>query len=1048
VLSGLAPAAAAASSQSGMVGIPDSNVTEDLPANGSAPISASDLVGSVMSSAHASSLEVVVTTPERASSYVNGSRVGSGEVALVFRDDQNHDGRRVAVPADAVRAAVGYVPEVVHGVHDSGESWTAEVSAESGVLTFKIPRFSSNTVTFSGTVELVGDPATDGTSYSYSISNLDSVSDFHINLTGSTTTEAETEAGSKIGDADSLPISVGGNADPETANITLTGIQEIDTQTDWSTGLGAEVLSADYDGSRGLVYVSGNQWVKSLYLSNGTVKWSYSGGDVGSGNNSGVALSPDGSMLYVGTGNGYIEALDPETGASQWSQGISSDAVNGVAVGPEHVYGVDFNGYLDAVGRSSHSVNWTYDNGGPIWDATFHPSTNNVYLSTSGEVVAINKNDNQNKNWSYYIGSSTHMNDVDYSPSSQRVFTVTDSGKLVAVSAGSEEWTHTSTFSDSVRAVEVGPNGNVVYTLTDSQKLTAHATADGGLYWEHSGVAGTHAVDVSPSNKSLVASNGTEATKLSSATKDPSASIGGSTVVSHSGTLADGETVSSDVSLSTADSSVEVSTGTGSVDLSLDFVERTVSENITVETNGNDATYTGQLLDGETHSLATDTGWIKSNNQINVSVGPGGLSEDAPAPEVELKYTHEANTEVSTTYVGDGLSESYNVSKTYGTAIESPSLEIPFSQTVYEIPQLEQRTNGGDWSDVPTDHYTLKDTHLTVQLDDGDGDGDVEAGDQVEIRATGYKFDTVNGQVTVTDPTDPDDSGLDAEISVDTRSNGFHLELGTSRNGHLVHYTHTESYDKADEYAVLGAGGSQELYLPNAGAGDTARITTIPLEVLPDSGETQVHVADPDGPTFTVMPGGSVGDLVTFRYHAITSGTTYRLESISRGRTMDSAEAGAEYVALQEDDSEETFKIEVADSGGGSDGSDGGGVPGSWEAAASDPSLQDYGVIAGWALLVVLLTWVTGKSRAVRGRVRLVVIGSVTVAGALLTFEILAPGSISSRIGQAVGEIVPVAGLAAVGIIGYSIVQWWRNRQKKASTPETKVNLELGGGND
>ena len=57
----------------------------------------------------------------------------------------------------------------------------------------------------------------------------------------------------------------------------------------------------------------------------------------------------------------------------------------------------------------------------------------------------------------------------------------------------------------------------------------------------------------------------------------------------------------------------------------------------------------------------------------------------------------------------------------------------------------------------------------------------------------------------------------------------------------------------------------------------------------------------------------------------------------------------------------------------------------------------------------------------------------------------LRPGTISSAIGSGLQDVVPLAGLAAIGIVGYSIVSWWQARQKEAATPETTVDFNLRG---
>ncbi|MFB6189680.1 MAG: hypothetical protein ABEI57_07325, partial [Halapricum sp.] len=109
----IAFAGTAAAAPSGMVGVPDSNVSEDFPVGEAqnASLRASELEGSVMASSHASTLEVIVTTPDRARGYLNVSGdtatlSGDRGIALVLRDETHSQGRQVALDAGAVRNAL------------------------------------------------------------------------------------------------------------------------------------------------------------------------------------------------------------------------------------------------------------------------------------------------------------------------------------------------------------------------------------------------------------------------------------------------------------------------------------------------------------------------------------------------------------------------------------------------------------------------------------------------------------------------------------------------------------------------------------------------------------------------------------------------------------------------------------------------------------------------------------------------------------------------------------------------------------------------------
>jgi len=68
-------------------------------------------------------------------------------------------------------------------------------------------------------------------------------------------------------------------------------------------------------------------------------------------------------------------------------------------------------------------------------------------------------------------------------------------------------------------------------------------------------------------------------------------------------------------------------------------------------------------------------------------------------------------------------------------------------------------------------------------------------------------------------------------------------------------------------------------------------------------------------------------------------------------------------------------------------------------------------------------------------------------AFSLLEFSVIGCGYGLWAIGSGLEEVVPLAGLAAIGLVGYSIYSWWQTRQAEASTPETSVEFDLGGQN-
>jgi hypothetical protein len=217
----------------GLVGVPSANVSQDFPAGSDPALTAADLEGSVMASQHAESLEVIVTTSDRASDYLDDDSALIGQsdgLAIVLRDDVHDTGREVAIDAAAVRQALGYVPERVYGTHENGEEWSSEISYEGGLLVFDVPHFSTNTVTFSGSVTVTATPAVDGSSYSYDMDNAEAASAPNVTFTGALSAENDTETFSSLSDGGTGTLSVAGTAEPTgpSANnepeVTITGV--------------------------------------------------------------------------------------------------------------------------------------------------------------------------------------------------------------------------------------------------------------------------------------------------------------------------------------------------------------------------------------------------------------------------------------------------------------------------------------------------------------------------------------------------------------------------------------------------------------------------------------------------------------------------------------------------------------------------------------------------------------------------------------------------------------------------------------------------------
>jgi len=194
----------------GHAGVPSSNVEVRGPPGLATAQGPPEHAGvwDVTSSAHSSDLSVTIESTE------------SGEVVMQLTDDVNPEGREVSVNATTLEDVLGERPTTAVGTHESGERWSSPIEYANGSATWSVPHFSTNTVTFEGTVSITGTFA-GGSSVDYSLSAVDSVDNFSVNVTGSLSTESDTKTGTIAG-GDSLPLSVAGNAQPSDATVTVT----------------------------------------------------------------------------------------------------------------------------------------------------------------------------------------------------------------------------------------------------------------------------------------------------------------------------------------------------------------------------------------------------------------------------------------------------------------------------------------------------------------------------------------------------------------------------------------------------------------------------------------------------------------------------------------------------------------------------------------------------------------------------------------------------------------------------------------------------------
>jgi len=983
-------AGAQSSAPSGMVGVPDANVVaEDTPR--SAPSAESF---NVHTSKHAEDLEVTFTS------------VSDGKFALVLTDNQNHEGREVAIDAAALEQTYGDRPDTAWGRNDNGSNWQSPISYENGMAVLEVPHFSSNTVTFSGTISIQGSPAANGTQWTYNLSESEEVSNYSVTLTGHDSRDWENNSFSGVTDSETVSYSVDGTTSPATAEVTLTGTvnssagSEVESQTYpnavksvWEDSSGVylaegtnvhavtSTLSEDWTYSHtnnindvmemgGTVFAAGDEEVSAVSASDGSENWKNSDGSL---YHRLTAVESDGSTVWVAGYNQQVVALDAATGAVQYNVTQPANTVRDIDLGPNenYLYVASDDQTIYRIDLSTETVDWSYQDpeGDKVWGAG--AGENYVYVGDrDGTVTALNPSDGS---VAWTVGASTSIV-RDITPAQGSAF-VSTGGEIVALDAdgGSQLWEREA-FQNTVTEADYEVSSSSLWVGDETGKLSR----------------------VEHVNQ----------------TTDPSVSIGGTTVISHAGELEKGQTTTSTMSLSLTDNSGTVSVaGETNVDVAIEYKEVTESVDPAIVVNGVTYRYFGTLSNGSSTTLDVSAPSLQDGrNVVDVLVSE---DQSGPTGEVVVNYSHEAIDARSVDYGSEAYSERYNVSKQFAADQSDATLTIPFRSNVIGLRTLETRTNGGSWSSVASSDYSLSGTDLTVQL------GDVTTGDLVEVRAVGTKVQVNNGAIRVTDATALGES-LSSKIRIDSYSSGFEIDVNETVYNE-VHYTYSESWTNAQSYASVSADGSQSLYLPNAAAGESARIGTIPLEVDPADGHYDVRVSSAgDEPELDVRASTTASE-VTLIWSDTTSGATYQLYSLTAdtGVDRDTAESPVEFT---HDGSDELLVIYDLGSGGSGAGAAGGGG-GSVTSSPTDVIPLLLAAIAGLVVMFVVARRFGGGISSTT----MFLVGSAIVG--VLVVQALAPRILARSLGAALENSFALILL----LVGGVLIVWLRSRQDNVS---------------
>ena len=777
--------------QSGMTGVPDSNVTAEIPDGEDPPIPAEDLQGRIEASQHASTLEVTVTTPSHAEALLddNATVVGTGDLALLLADDSNHDGRDVSVPAKPVVQALGYAPEQVRGLHSSGSEWSSEVRYVDDQMIFYVPEFSSNTVTFTGTVEISGNPATDGSSYSYSVSDPDAVEDFSINLTGRTVQERDTESAT-VSDGGSMSVSVAGTTDPKNPDVTFVGVEQRQNNSWSGTGVSA--------GSSTTVTVGGN-----VAPENGEITVTGSR-DETSQTVSESSASNGATTSYAVSGNVAPEYEQVTFyGESSSSNGDQNFGTVSAGTSPS----LNNPGNIEPTGPVSGEPRIT------VMGASY--AENSRWDSDDGEVVLMYEDrDYERVSLHYYTPTEMTISElkVKYGGGLDGS---TISGFDVYISNGYENrnWREGTQVINEGSWVE--PNNgeftypNKTHELHKSATVSGHFEIeflrDGGtnsLRTLSHDTGGSHWVDKGPSQNYFPAIWAVQSTN------DIAVSAGGSTA--SFGDLSPGETKSKPLDLSASDGSLSVG-GAGPVDLSIDKTDRTASENPAVDVDGDgsaEAGYSGVLTSGETVTRSVDLS--RGSSTAETTLSGGTVSWDLDYTEVTVAKNPGVDVN------SDGVDE----------ATVSGTLDAGETAT-RSVSGLSAGSNTLDFAGSGAAYdYSLSATERTHTEDPSvDTDGD-------SVGEVSYSGILSPGETVSSDA---------PEIGLTTTS----LGVGTGAGQVTVEAAYTEVVQTSD--VTVEVNGEETTYVGTLSDGEQVSLTTDPTWIQNGTNRVNVSISSPGG---------------------------------------------------------------------------------------------------------------------------------------------------------------------------------------------------------
>jgi outer membrane protein assembly factor BamB len=276
---------------------------------------------------------------------------------------------------------------------------------------------------------------------------------------------------------------LGQRANPYETTLTMSNVGNLEEAWSYTTGAAIDSSPAIVNG---VVYVGSiDGSVYALNAATGNLKWSAATGGA-------VISSPAvaGGSVYVGSANGTVYAFNAATGAVKWSDDLSILEPSGLYGSPTVSNGIVYiggnSGNLYALNASSGFSNWAAPTGGNIESAPV-ASGGRVYVrSRDGYVYALNA---ANGSQAWQFGTGPPLSDQSVSNgvaiSNGRLFASSNyNGFFSAVSACCRTplWDDQDGASEIFASPAVG--GGAVYQITTGGDLFSFPTSGGAQNYD------------------------------------------------------------------------------------------------------------------------------------------------------------------------------------------------------------------------------------------------------------------------------------------------------------------------------------------------------------------------------------------------------------------------------------------------------------------------------------------------------------------------------------------------------------------------------------